>query len=601
MRKQIMTFILLAGLLVSAPATAHAESLSSEQNVSFTSDNKLSADYGSADMNNAVYNLQPGDDITITVNLKNDNPASSNWYMTNEVLQSLEETTGSSASGGAYEYELTYTDPTGEVEVLFTSDTVGGENNGSRVGLKAATSGLEDYLYLDTLSPGQRGVITLRVALDGETEGNSYQNTLAKLQMNFAVDPVTVNNQTITRLVDEEGNPIKVDDSTTSSVRTRIVRTDDENNLLPYIVTAGASGILLLLFAVISLKERRKRKDKGKAAVLVLAVCLALGQPWTAQASESGADDYTYTLRLYAGVQGTLDASVIQRITDAGAQVSIEDGEVCVVSGLHYGEQVIFDVQRGVALHDGSKYYRKGFRVSGEDNSSGRLATPSIEVKGDQDYVVSYGIQGETVAYTIMYVDAEGNELYPSATYYGNVGDKPVVAYQYIEGWQPQAYNLGKTLVADASQNVFTFIYSPIPTVTNTNTVVVPGQTPAVQPPAAAPPAQGGVTVVEGEEEPGEEPVAPVEPVGEDVGDENPPLAEPEPYEDLDNEDTPLGNFDGESETTGGSSILDDIATPLAFFPGPVRVGALAVLIALAGGLVWVLVARRKRKKEDEQ
>ena len=175
MRKRLLTLVLLAGTLICAPAAARAETLTSERNISFTSDNKLSEDRSAADMNSAVYELQPGDDITITLNLKNDNASAANWYMTNEVLQSLEETAGSGASGGAYEYELTYTDPAGAREVLFTSDTVGGENSSSRVGLKAATSGLEDFLYLDTLSPGQRGVVTLRVALDGETQGNDYQ------------------------------------------------------------------------------------------------------------------------------------------------------------------------------------------------------------------------------------------------------------------------------------------------------------------------------------------------------------------------------------------------------------------------------------------
>lgn len=609
MRKKIMTFILLAGLLASAPATAHAESLTSESNVSFTSENKLAADYTSADMNNAVYNLQPGDDITITLNLKNENTVAANWYMTNEVLQSLEETTGSEAAGGAYEYELAYTDPGGVREILFTSDTVGGENSGSRVGLKAATSGLEDFLYLDTLSPGQQGVLTLRVALDGETEGKAYQNTLASLQMNFAVDTTTVNNQTVTRVVDENGNPVLVDENGNpvvtdddedagTSARTQIVRTSDKNNLLPYIAAAGVSGVLLLLLAIFGIKERKKQKKGVKAGILVLALCLAWGMAAPVQAAE----DYTYTLRLYAGAQGAIDASVIQRLTDAGAQVSIQGGEVCVVSGLHYGTQIILDVQSGVALDNGSKYYCKGFRVSGEDNSGSKLANPSITVNGDTDYVVAYGIRGETVSYTVSYVDAEGNELYPSAVYYGNVGDKPVVAYQYIEGWQPQAYNLGKTLVADASQNVFNFIYTRIPTVTTTETVVVPGQPAAPQTPAA--PAEGGVAAVEPEEEP-ETQQTPVEPVVDEVEDNETPLAPPEEYEDLDNEDTPLGNFEGDGDREGRdnakTSILDDIATPLAMFPTPVKAALAAVLIALAGTAVWLLIAACRKRKKDEE
>ena len=605
MRKKTMRYLLLAGLLFFMPATARAESLTSERNVSFTKDNKLESDYAGSDLDSAVYGLQPGDDITITLNLKNENPAAANWYMTNEVLQSLEETTGSNASGGAYEYELAYTDPNGVQEVLFTSDTVGGENNGSRVGLKSATSGLEDYLYLDTLNPGQRGVITLRVALDGETQGNDYQNTLARLQMNFAVDTTTINNQTVTRVVDENGNPILVDDNGDpvadddggSHARTGIVRTGDENDLLPYVAAAGVSGLLLLILAIIGIKERKKAEKGMKATALCLALSLAWGMSVPAQAAE----DYTYTLRLYAGAQGTIDASVVQRLSDAGATVSIEDGEVCVVSGLHYGEQVVFDIQRGVALQEGSKYYRKGFRVSGEDTNSNRLANPSVTVNGDADYVVAYGIQGETVAYTVTYQDTEGNELYPSAVYYGNVGDMPVVAYQYIEGWQPQAYNLGKTLVADASQNVFDFIYTRIPTVVTTDTVVVPGQPAEPQEPVVQEPE--GVTVVE----PEEGPEAPIEPVGDDIEDDETPLAPPDDYRNLDDEETPLGGYDGGEDGTDDdkgimTSILDDIATPLAVLPTPAKAGILAVLAALAGVGIWLIVAARKKgKKEDEQ
>ena len=617
MKKRILTSALLAGLLALAPATARAETLTSERNVTFTQDNKLSEDRTASDVNSAVYDLQPGDDITITLNLKNDNASASNWYMTNEVLQSLEETAGSGASGGAYEYELTYTDPAGTREILFTSDTVGGENNGSRVGLKAATSGLEDFLYLDTLQPGQSGAVTLRVALDGETQGNDYQNTLASLQMNFAVDTTTVNTQTVNRTV--EGDPVPVDDNGgqgtdgngnadgSGSGRTGIVRTGDENDLLPYIIAAGVSGILFLVLAILGVKEQKKGKIKKNAKALgigILALCLA----WNTAAPVSAAEDYTYTLRLFAGAQGTIDASVVQRLTDAGATVDIQGGEVCVISGLHYGEQVVLDIQKGVRLDGASKYYRKGFRISGEDTNSSRLANPSVTVTGDTDYVVAYGIRGETVAYTVSYRDSAGTDLYPSAVYYGNVGDKPVVAYQYIEGWQPQAYNLGKTLTADASENQFTYVYTPVPTVTNVNTVVVPG-------PQAPAPEQG--------QEPEEEPAPPVtvvtppeeeeepEPGVVEVGDEVPPLAEPEDYEDLDEEETPLGGFgDNEDDGSGGTdgknvaeSILEDLATPLAMLPTPAKAGILAAVVALAGaGICWlVMTARRKGKKENEQ
>ena len=176
-----------------------------------------------------------------------------------------------------------------------------------------------------------------------------------------------------------------------------------------------------------------------------------------------------------------------------------------------------------------------------------------------------------------------------------------VVAYQYIEGWQPQAYNLGKTLVADASQNVFDFIYTRIPTVVTTDTVVVPGQPAEPQEPVVQEPE--GVTVVE----PEEGPEAPIEPVGDDIEDDETPLAPPDDYRNLDDEETPLGGYDGGEDGPDDdkgimTSILDDIATPLAVLTTPAKAGILAVLAALAGVGVWLIVAARKKgKKEDEQ
>ena len=52
-----------------------------------------------------------------------------------------------------------------------------------------------------------------------------------------------------------------------------------------------------------------------------------------------------------------------------------------------------------------------------------------------------YGKDGQN----INYQDANGNKLADSQTFYGNVGDKPVVAYTYIDGYTPEYRNLTKT------------------------------------------------------------------------------------------------------------------------------------------------------------
>ena len=77
------------------------------------------------------------------------------------------------------------------------------------------------------------------------------------------------------------------------------------------------------------------------------------------------------------------------------------------------------------------------------------------------DYVVAYGIKGDMLAYTVNYQDANGKTLADSQTFYGNAGDKPVVAYKYIENYIPQALALTKTLSDNESENVFTFTYTP--------------------------------------------------------------------------------------------------------------------------------------------
>ena len=176
--------------------------------------------------------------------------------MTNEVLSSLED--DSEAAGGAYTYILTYTDAEGEENVLYSSETVGGLDESARpeevgVGLNEATYALDDYFYLDTYSCGQGGTITLQVVLDGETQVNSYMDTLARLQMNFAVEYVPG-----LTFVDET---VPED----SVIRTTIVRTGDDTNLVPFFIAMACSGGLLLALAVYSLRQGKKEKRRAES------------------------------------------------------------------------------------------------------------------------------------------------------------------------------------------------------------------------------------------------------------------------------------------------------------------------------------------------
>lgn len=169
---------------------------------------------------------------------------------------------------------------------------------------------------------------------------------------------------------------------------------------------------------------------------------------------------YTYTVSFSAGGQGSINGGVqVRKASGNEASVSVSaKGDKIIVTGLEYGDVISCDAQGSVALNENSKYYVKGIRLSGRDNNT--VAQSAFLVSGDQDYVVAYGIPGELAEYTVNYVDANGNKLADSKTYYGNVGDEPVIAYLYIDGYIPSSYNQSGKLVSDASKNVFNFVYN---------------------------------------------------------------------------------------------------------------------------------------------
>lgn len=261
MKKRLYSLALGALLLACAPLTARAETnYGGPWKVTFTEEAKMESGFTSSEMAHVISGMQPGDETVATLELVNHNGSATDWYMTNQILSSLEDS-AEGASGGAYTYRLTYTGPDGAETVLFSSDTVGGSGNTAGEGLHSVSGALSDYFYLGTLSGGQKGTVELTVALDGETQGNSYQDTLADLTMNFAVE-LSAGNET--------GNPGGGPDGDgtpggngggTGGSSTRVVKTGDESRLGLMAGLAGASGVLFLGFAFFGLVQRKKQKE----------------------------------------------------------------------------------------------------------------------------------------------------------------------------------------------------------------------------------------------------------------------------------------------------------------------------------------------------
>lgn len=236
MIKKIWCLAMAAILLCGSTMPVYAEDYKGEGDwkVEFTGKG-MESNFKGKDITNAIYDLQPGDSVTLQIDLSNKDQKSADWYMTNEILSSLEDSQ-SVAEGGAYTYDLSYTNASGTVKTLFSSSSIGGEKG---VGLTEAVESMGDYVYLDRLGAGGSGTVRMVVSLDGETQGNTYQDTLANLRMNFAVEKA--NAPTVSSDAGQQPG--------SGAYTAGNVRTGDENNIMIWTALALASGLLLLLLA----------------------------------------------------------------------------------------------------------------------------------------------------------------------------------------------------------------------------------------------------------------------------------------------------------------------------------------------------------------
>lgn len=304
-----------------------------------------------------------------------------------------------------------------------------------------------------------------------------------------------------------------------------------------------------------------------------------------AQTADAKAFSYTYTVSFSAGGQGSINGGVqVRKASGNGASVSVSAKEdKIIVTGLEYGDVISCDAQGSVALNENSKYYVKGIRLSGRDNNT--VAQSAFLVSGDQDYVVAYGIPGELAEYTVNYVDTDGNKLAESRTYYGNVGDEPVIAYLYIDGYIPDSYNQTGKLSSNASENVFNFVYSRAASSmaaagngANDNTAAGGNQAAAgAANNGAADGANAANTIVpDGQNDPQDGIQAPQAQPNTDIADEQVPQAANDNKHDIADEQVPLATVISES----------GMVVPLA-------IGALGI-VAILAIMIFVIVKNVK-------
>ena len=236
-----MSFVMVVGMTLSVSAESNTVTGSC-----YFDGSNIVCDFDSNVVADTVKGLEPGDDVTFTVEYTNEYKGKTHWYMRNETIETLEQSYDQAKNGG-YTYTLTNVAPDGSREVLFDNSTVGGSDtngNPSKIspkssktsrgtdntgeGLHQATNATDDWFFVQTLKKGQSGRTELYIKFDGESEVNNYMDTAGSLLLAYAVEKDTGR-----------------------------IKTGDETNVLKYIAVMLAAFLMLIL-TILSYKKDRK-------------------------------------------------------------------------------------------------------------------------------------------------------------------------------------------------------------------------------------------------------------------------------------------------------------------------------------------------------
>ncbi len=611
-----LTITALMGASITAFAAGEHPTVTFNEDKVLEYSNITETPEGKISLGNAFEAVLPGETRSQVITLQNENAQTVDFYMSADVVQSLEE--AGKASGAAYDIHLTAGDT-----VLYDS-TLGGydaSSRGNEAGLAEMNASLEGDVFVATLEEGRTVDVTLTISFDGEamdnTSASDYSNALGALNFNFKAGYEEPNNEEVVeKIVVRKGETI---------YEKEIIEIVDE--VTPLAVKTGDNtfvwaAIAVLILGIVLFVLTGKKKDKKGAGLFITALLCSM--TWSVDAEAAG----TYTVTYRPGNVGNFaladtTATDVKTMAEeaAAAMGYIYDYEVTENGAirLYVPKGALVPAAPGYIVAKDS-YFAKNATVWGP--AQGEVVEKNI------DFVVDYGKLVDGVEYTIQYLDSEDlTSIAPVAIAYGNVGsEETAVAPEIIMLSGATTYvrdsEAAQSIVLseDASENVITFYYTarfvgdvteniiyqelPGETVVVTEYVVVQGET-IVTPGAVLAPEQEGVEL------PDENvPLAP-NPGEEDNTQQaqNPEQQTDAPVVEIPEENLPLAPVpSGESDTTRDIVDISEEEVPLADVVAPdgnnggLYAGlGVALALLLAVGAVWLRINRRPRVVENEE
>ncbi len=175
MKKQIC--ILGAAVLLAITCVMPVKA--ADSTVTFGADGKLNTP---SSVGSTFNGMAPGETKSLTIQVKNENNNTADFYMSTDVVKALEESHG--GAGAGYNVKLT-----AGGTVIYDS-TAGGytaAGTGSTEGLKDINASLNDKILIGTLAKGASTDVILTIGLDGEgVDKASYAASLGQIDFAFS-------------------------------------------------------------------------------------------------------------------------------------------------------------------------------------------------------------------------------------------------------------------------------------------------------------------------------------------------------------------------------------------------------------------------------
>ncbi|WNV56989.1 MucBP domain-containing protein [Oscillospiraceae bacterium NTUH-002-81] len=441
----------IPGILLALFLGMGTVSLAADAGPTVTFDGKqiVYSNYEVTDFGDAFDNMLPSETRTQEIILKNADQRAVDFYMSAQVLKSLQEIGEDNAF---YHVSLdlvqngTFTRIYGDGQELAT---VGGSNNGAR-GLKELDDTLDDYYLLAVLKGGETAKLQLTVELDGESGDNVYMARDGKIQFDFRVQ---YDDPKAPEVITVKGDPVV---HVVKKVQTvyRGVKTGDQ---APVAILLGVLVLSVILMIVVIVRRKKKTGNRMWTAVLLAGVLFAaIGKP--ARAAELPVSDSprTYTITYRPGRIGTFAAGTADGYRSYAGVTDVKEtktGSIAIT--LLAGSYLPDPPQSQVIVKDeyAGRYMMNTAWLPGAEEQT---------VTRDRDYVVDYSAISEEVGYVVRYVDtADNQEVAPAFHGRGNVGETISQVAKTVDGYRYDSYT--KTIAsldADGTKNRITFYYT---------------------------------------------------------------------------------------------------------------------------------------------